>query len=104
MNTMQLKGNFEHIMDWLMKGNVAIQYQTNRDIMIAKPRELLELQKKFLLKVGERDFLSCRKKKNGHWGITFYQPKWTSTHYTLLDLRIIGLEAANKLASHMTHE
>ncbi|MBI9095784.1 MAG: hypothetical protein JEY71_12990 [Sphaerochaeta sp.] len=24
---------------------------------------------------------------DGHWGISYYHPKWTSTHYTLLDLR-----------------
>lgn len=31
-------------------------------------------------------FLSYRQ-PNGHWGIKFYQPKWKSTHYTLLDLK-----------------
>ena len=30
--------------------------------------------------------LSLRK-PNGHWGCDFYQPKWISSHYTLLDLR-----------------
>jgi hypothetical protein len=33
-----------------------------------------------------KQFLS-RRNSNGHWGIRFYQPKWISTHYTLLDLR-----------------
>jgi hypothetical protein len=28
---------------------------------------------------------------DGHWGLSFYQPKWTSTHYTLLDLRNLCL-------------
>ena len=36
------------------------------------------------------DFLSFRK-DNGHWGRKFYQPKWTSTHYTLLDLKNLGI-------------
>ncbi|MFP4370267.1 MAG: hypothetical protein ACLFR2_11875, partial [Candidatus Kapaibacterium sp.] len=31
-------------------------------------------------------YLSLRG-QDGHWGEGFYQPKWTSTHYTLLDLR-----------------
>lgn len=25
--------------------------------------------------------------ENGHWGRSFYQPKWTSTHYSLLELK-----------------
>ena len=29
----------------------------------------------------------AKRKENGHWGKGFYQPKWTSSHYTLLDLR-----------------
>jgi hypothetical protein len=37
--------------------------------------------KKFLEKQGE----------NGHWGLSFYQPKWISTHYTLLDLRYLEI-------------
>lgn len=42
---------------------------------------------------GKR-FLSNRK-SNGHWGMRFYQPKWISTHYTLLDLRNLNLNPNN---------
>ena len=34
---------------------------------------------------------------NGHWGDRFYQPKWTSTHYTLLDLRNLNLPSKNEI-------
>ena len=30
-------------------------------------------------------------KANGHWGRDFYAVKWVSTHYTLLDLRNLGI-------------
>ena len=30
--------------------------------------------------------------QEGHWGRGFYQPKWTSSHYTLLQLSQIGLD------------
>ena len=40
-------------------------------------------------------FLSAQN-KNGHWGKWFYQPKWTSTHYTLLDLKNLCLPKENK--------
>ena len=35
---------------------------------------------------------------NGHWGLRFYQPKWISTHYTLLDLRNLNLSPDNEIA------
>ena len=28
---------------------------------------------------------------DGHWGRTYYQPKWISTHYTVLDLKNLGV-------------
>ena len=40
-------------------------------------------------------FLSERH-PDGHWGDHFYQPKWISTHYTLLDLRNLNLPASTK--------
>ncbi len=40
-------------------------------------------------------FLSFRK-KDGHWGERFYQPKWISTHYTLLDLKNLAISPKNK--------
>ncbi len=33
---------------------------------------------------------------NGHWGLDFYQPKWTSTHYTLLDLKNLAISPENR--------
>ncbi|HAK45944.1 MAG TPA: hypothetical protein DCO79_08520 [Spirochaeta sp.] len=34
------------------------------------------------------------RKPDGHWGLRFYQPKWTSSHYTLLELRNICMPPA----------
>ena len=34
---------------------------------------------------------------DGNWGDRFYQPKWTSTHYTLLDLRNLNLQSDNEM-------
>jgi hypothetical protein len=42
-----------------------------------------------------KKFLSCRK-KDGYWGRGFYQPKWTSSHYTLLDLKNLAISSQNK--------
>jgi hypothetical protein len=80
------------IIAWLLEGDVSIQYQTYRDLLqIDKP----QLQKRMEQEGWGAKFLSCRQ-PNGHWGQKFYQPKWTSTHYTLLDLKNLGISPKNK--------
>lgn len=75
------------IIDWLLKGDVSIQYQTYRDLLgTTKP----ELQKRIEKEGWGQKFLSFRN-RNGHWGRSFYQPKWISTHYTLLDLKNLSI-------------
>ncbi len=75
------------IIDWLLEGDVAIQYQTCRD--------LLNLEKPALQQAIERQgwgaaYLAQRN-VTGHWGKGFYQPKWTSSHYTILELRNLNI-------------
>jgi hypothetical protein len=82
---------------WLMEGDVAIQYQVSRDLLHANKKTTSGLQRKIETEGWGAKFLA-KQKRDGHWGITFYQPKWTSTHYTLLDLKTIGLPQDNKQA------
>lgn len=83
---------YNEIIAWLLKGDISIRYQTYRDLLdIEKP----ELQKKIEKEGWGAQFLSCRK-PNGHWGQAFYQPKWISTHYTLLDLKNLSIHPHNK--------
>lgn len=82
----------ESIVSWLLEGDVSIQYQTHRD--------LLDLNKAKLRNKIETDgwglkFLSHRQ-QNGYWGKDFYQPKWISTHYTLLDLKNLQISLQQK--------
>lgn len=80
------------VISWLLEGDVSIQYQIYRDLLgIEKPaiRKTIETEGWGL------HFLSCRL-PNGHWGRSFYQPKWISSHYTLLDLRNLSISPENK--------
>lgn len=71
------------VLKWLLKGDVSIQYQTYRDLLnIEKP----VLRAKIANEGWGAKFLSLQNEE-GHWGKDFYQPKWISTHYTLLDLK-----------------
>ena len=80
------------IIEWLINGDPAIQYQVYRDLLNKnKP----ELQKKISIEGWGAKLLALQN-DNGHWGIAFYQPKWTSTHYTILDLKNLCISPYTK--------
>ncbi len=85
------------VIHWLLKGDVAIRYQVGRDLLHLGQSETEGLQDKIAGEGWGARFLR-EQKSTGHWGTSFYQPKWTSTHYTLLDLKTIGLSPKNEKA------
>ncbi|MBT3228381.1 MAG: hypothetical protein HOD43_12230 [Candidatus Marinimicrobia bacterium] len=83
----------DQLIKWLLEGDVAIQYQVHRDLLgIEKPA----LQNRIATEGWGAKFLECRKRQ-GHWGQRFYQPKWISTHYTILDLKNLCISPNNHL-------
>ena len=95
----------DRLLDWLLASDVAIQYQVHRDLL---DEERSDLRARIATEGWGAQFLAARR-PDGHWGRGFYQPKWTSTHYTLLDLRhlciapdhaLIRESVANVLARH----
>jgi hypothetical protein len=83
----------QEIIVWLLNGDVSLKYQVYRDLLGTDRKDL---QDKIAHEGWGKQFLSKRNPK-GHWGDRFYQPKWISTHYTLLDLRYLNLSPNNKL-------
>jgi hypothetical protein len=83
----------KQIIEWLFGGDVSIQYQVYRD-MLGTVRK--DIQDKIANEGWGKRFLSKRN-SNGHWGDRFYQPKWISSHYTLLDLRNICISPENEI-------
>ncbi len=84
--------NSDQLISWLLEGDVSIQYQTYRDILgIEKP----EIRKHITSEGWGSKFLSFRHRE-GHWGQRFYQPKWISTHYTILDLKNLAISPKTK--------
>jgi hypothetical protein len=77
---------------WLLEGDVSVQYQVHRDLLAA---EKPHLQDRIASEGWGAQFLSFRKKE-GHWGQRFYQPKWISTHYTVLDLKNLAISPNNE--------
>lgn len=81
------------LLQWLLEGDVAIQYQIQRDLLDDGQPGLRE---RIASEGWGARFLRARQPQ-GHWGRGFYQPKWISTHYTLLDLRNLCIPPDNPL-------
>ncbi len=82
----------DELISWLLESDSSIQYQTQRDLLL---KDDSRLRKRIETEGWGAKLLSLRQ-PNGHWGNAFYQPKWTSTHYTLLDLKNLGISPGNK--------
>jgi hypothetical protein len=80
------------IIVWLLDSDVSVQYQVYRDLLNTDRPDLKE-------RISEEGwgakFLSFRN-YDGHWGLGFYQTKWISTHYTLVDLKNLSTPNQNK--------
>lgn len=82
----------DSVINWLLDGDVSIQYQTRRDLLGESPssRRMRSLRARIATDGWGARFLACRNPE-GHWGRAFYQPKWTSSNYTLCDLKALSL-------------
>lgn len=75
------------VIKWLLEGDVSIRYQVNRDLLNSEKPALRQR----IATEGWGQILLSGRLPNGHWGRSFYQPKWTSTHYTLLELKNLAI-------------
>jgi len=78
------------VIDWLLQGDVVIQYQTHRDILESDIKVLNALNSRIQFEGWGKQFFNGRHIKIQS-GRGFYQPKWINSHYTLLDLKNMGI-------------
>jgi hypothetical protein len=83
------------VLDWLMEGDPAVRWQVMRDILDRPEAEWQAEREKVATEGWGARFLS-EQSADGRWGGGIYTPKWTSTHYTLQTLRLLGLSAENQ--------
>lgn len=76
--------------DWLMEGDPAIRWQAMRDLL-DEPPERWQRERRRVAEEGWGERLLALRDPRGTWGGGLYTPKWTSTNYTLLVLRDMGL-------------
>ena len=85
------------VWDWLLAGDPAIRWQAMRDVKPAAEAGVRREQRR-VAKEGWGAQLLERQDPDGRWGGGVYTPKWTSTTYTLLLLRSLGLEPGHAQA------
>ncbi len=90
--------NESAVMDWLLSGDVSIQYQT-RAYLLGEPEEDLLPLRRRIAEEGWGKMLLDARNASGHWGRGFYQVKWVSSHYTLLDLRYLETQPLAPITS-----
>lgn len=82
------------VTDWLLEGDPAVRWRTRRDLLdqpFAADQALVATE-------GWGAELLSHQDPSGTWAGGLYSPKWTSTTYTLLMLRRLGLVPGNQQA------
>lgn len=77
-------------LQWLLEGDPSIRWQVMRDLL-DRPAKQWRAEQQRTLAQGWAAALLARREPDGRWGGGLYSPKWTSTTYTLLLLRDLGL-------------
>ena len=75
---------------WLLSGDVSVQYRVRRELLHETPGQLASLRARIATEGWGKAILE-KQRDEGWWGEGYYQPKWISTHYTLLDLMYLGM-------------
>ena len=78
----------QKIIDWLDDSDPVIRFRLHRDILHSDPQIVNQIRQSIATQGWGKAFLDHRN-ENKHWGLAYYLPKYTSTHYTLLSLRMI---------------
>jgi len=86
------------VLRWLLDSDPSIRWQVLRDLM-AEPDEVVTRERSRVASEGWGTRLLDLQGPDGHWGGgAFTNPGWTSTFYTLLLLRDLGLDPAGERA------
>lgn len=78
----------KNLIEWLDESDPVLRYRLHRDVLHSDPETVKEIRASIAKEGWGKAFMDHRH-ENKHWGQAYYLPKWTSTHYTLLSLRMI---------------
>lgn len=90
-------------LSWLLEGDPSVVWQTQRDLL-DEPEGVWEPTRAKVASEGWGRRLLDLQDPDGKWEGGLYTPKWTSTNYTLLQLRRLGLAPTNRQAIEGVHQ
>lgn len=82
---------------WLLDADPSIRWQVMRDLT-GEPAHAVAAERARVATAGWGARLLSLQGDDGQWGGGTYSPKWISTTYTLLLLRLLGLDPASEEA------
>ena len=85
------------VLDWLLDSDPAIRWHVLRDLT-DQPDEAVVAERSRVASEGWGARLLALQTPDGQWGGDTYHPYFTSTHFTLLLLRDLGLDPTNEEA------
>jgi hypothetical protein len=88
-----------NVIEWLLDSDPSIRWQVMRDLM-DESDEVVSRERSRVASDGWGAVLLDLQAADGHWGGGSFRPLWTSTFYTLLLLRDLGLDPAMPRARH----
>jgi len=89
--------NSDPVITWLLDGDPSIRWQVLKDLLKAD-KSVVNQERSKIADEGWGARLLARQDDEGTWSKKLYSPKWTSTTYTLLLLRRLGLNQDNTQA------
>lgn len=79
------------VLDWLLDSDPSIRWQVMHDLT-DEPEDVVAAERSRVAIEGFGARLLTLQAPNGQWGGGTYLPKWTSTTYTLMLLRDLGID------------
>lgn len=86
------------VLDWLLAGDPSIRWQTLEGLVGAPPGDVAA-ERARVAETGWGALLLAAQDPEGTWDHGLYTPKWTSTTYTMLLLRELGLPSDHPQAA-----
>ncbi len=80
--------------EWLLAGDVSVAYRVQNELLGAPPAVTAPLRERIATEGWGKQYLDHFDAGTGLWA-GIYSPKWTSNHYTLLNLKSLGLDPAH---------
>ncbi len=90
-------GPSQSVIGWLLDSDPSIRWQVMRDLM-DEPREIVDGERARVATEGWGSRLLDLQGPDGQWGGGMFRPHWTSTFYTMLQLRDLGLDPTSERA------